>query len=66
VEERLAWNIWIKLTVVLEGSLILSSDSVIEILIRNCIISDFFTKRRVTLFPSFSQITIKDPDDKSD
>jgi hypothetical protein len=38
-------------------SLILGSDSVIEILIRNCIIScqTFFTERRVTLFPSLSQ-----------
>ena len=38
-------------------NLILSSDSVMEILIRNCIIScqTFFTERRVTLFPSLSQ-----------
>jgi len=49
------------------GSLILSSDCVIEILIRNCIISfqTFFTKRRVIPFPSLS-ITIKDPHNESD
>jgi hypothetical protein len=48
-------------------SLILSSDCVIEILIRNCIISfqTFSTKRPVTPFPPFS-IKIKDPDNESD